>query len=94
MSAWFQSLSPSHAAMALLTAFVLFCALYIAAVEWRRAVIRRRERRCLRVNRDYKRSIRSAGRITAFSETGRNLLGECNDRRAFRRRAGQIARMG
>ena len=59
MSAWFQSLSPSHAAMALLTAFVLFCALYIAAVEWRRAVIRRRERRCLRVNRDYKRSIRS-----------------------------------
>ena len=60
MSAWFQSLSPSHAAMALLAAFVLADALYIAAVEWRRAVIRRRERRCLRVNRDYKRSIRSA----------------------------------
>lgn len=57
---WFQSLSFAHAAMALLAAFVLADALYIAAVEWRRTLIRRRQQRCLRVNRDYKRSIRSS----------------------------------
>lgn len=75
MTTWFQSLSPSHAAMALLAAFVLADALYIAAVEWRRAVIRRREQRCLRVNRDYKRSIRSAAPHPAARRNGTEAPG-------------------
>jgi hypothetical protein len=57
---WFQSLSPAHAAIALILLFWLALALYLAAAEWRRRVIARRQRRCLRVNRDYRRSIRRA----------------------------------
>ena len=75
MTTWFQSLSPSHAAMALLAAFVLADALYIAAVEWRRAVIRRREQRCLRVNRDYKRSIRSGAPHHSVQRNGPESVG-------------------
>lgn len=58
MIAWFQSLTAAHAAIALLALFVLADALYIAAAEWRRRAIARRQQRCLRINRDYKRSIR------------------------------------
>jgi hypothetical protein len=55
---WFQSLSPAHAAIALIGLFVAFCALYIAACAWRERVLRRRVQRSLKVNHDYKRAVR------------------------------------
>jgi thiosulfate reductase cytochrome b subunit len=57
VSAWWSRLTWSQAAMVLLALFLLADVLYIAASEWRRRVILRRQQRCLRINRDYRRSI-------------------------------------